>query len=105
MQYYFGSLRFFLRWLLRIFLPIRCHMSKNYKRWEIYKVMDACWAKDVFVVQKPCKRGERKIDVYLQVHYKGKVIIQGKENYKQNSYELAEAIKKSYIYAYERLVL
>lgn len=105
MRYSFGFLRFFLRDLTRIFTSTLFRMSNDYKSWNISEIMQACWDKDIYVVQKPCKKGERKVEVTLQVHYKGKVLIQGKNNYVQNTKKLSDAIKDSYIYAYERLVI
>lgn len=65
----------------------------------------ACWDNNIYVVQKPTKRGAQKgVDVTLYIDYKGKGKVEGSETYKQNSIELSEAIITAYKYAYERFI-
>jgi len=67
---------------------------------------EACWYEDIYVVQKPTKRGGYKgSDVTLYIDYKGQNKIEGKELYVQNSTELEGAIEKAYHYAYKRFIL
>lgn len=69
-------------------------------------MMEACWYENIYVVQKPTKRGGYKgSDVTLYIDYKGQGKVEGSETYKQNSIELEQAIEKAYIYAYKRFIL
>jgi hypothetical protein len=67
---------------------------------------ESCWYENIYVVQKPTKRGGYKgSDVTLYIDYKGQGKVEGSETYKQNSIELEQAIEKAYIYAYKRFIL
>lgn len=67
---------------------------------------ESCWYENIYVVQKPTKRGGYKgFDVTLYIDYKGQGKVEGSETYKQNSIELEQAIEKAYIYAYKRFIL
>ena len=73
---------------------------------ELYKIKQDCWELDIYVVQKPTKRGGQKgSDVTLYIDYKGKGKVEGSETYRQNSKELEEAIETAYRYAYKRFIL
>ena len=53
---------------------------------------EACWYEEIYVVQKPTKKGKCD-EVTLYIDYKGKTRIEGKQiPYKQNSIELEEKI-------------
>lgn len=65
---------------------------------------EACWYEEIFVVQKPVKRGGQS-DVKLYIDYKNKGKVEGSETYKQNSIELEKAIETAYRYAYKRFIL
>lgn len=68
---------------------------------------EACWYEDIYVVQKPTKRGGYKCEeVTLYIDYKGKTKIEGKRTpYKQNSIELEDKIQEAYEYSYKRFIL
>lgn len=69
-------------------------------------MQQACWYENIYVVQKPTKRGGQKgSDVTLYIDYKGQGKVEGNETYKQNSKELVEAIETAYRYAYKRFIL
>jgi len=70
-------------------------------------MQEACWYEQIYVVQKPTKRGGNKgSDVTLHIDYKGKNRVEGNgTTYKQNSKELVEAIEIAYRYAYNRFIL
>ena len=70
-------------------------------------MQEACWYENIYVVQKPTKRGGTKGSVVtLYIDYKGKNKIGSqKKTYKQNSKELIEAIELAYRYAYKRFIL
>jgi len=73
---------------------------------EYYKMKEACWYENIYVVQKPTKRGGYKgSDVTLYIDYKGQSKVEGTELYEQNSTELEEAIEKAYRWAYKRFIL
>lgn len=66
---------------------------------------EACWYEEIFVVQKPTKKGKCD-EVTLFIDYKGKTRIEGKQiPYKQNSIELEDKIEEAYRYAYKRFIL
>ena len=67
----------------------------------------ACWYEEIYIVQKPTKRGGYKgSDVTLYIDYKGKTKIEGKQiPYKQNSIELENKIEEAYKFAYNRFIL
>lgn len=65
----------------------------------------ACWYEEIYVVQKPTKKGKCD-EVTLYIDYKGKTRIEGKQiPYKQNSIELEDKIEEAYRYAYKRFIL
>lgn len=65
----------------------------------------ACWYEEIYVVQKPTRRGKCE-EVTLYIDYKGKTKIEGKQiPYKQNSIELEDKIEEAYRYAYKRFIL
>ena len=73
---------------------------------ELYQIKQDCWELDIYVVQKPTKRGGQKgSDVTLYIDYKGKGKVEGSETYRQNSRELEQAIETAYRYAYKRFIL
>jgi hypothetical protein len=66
---------------------------------------EACWYEEIYVVQKPTKKGKCD-EVTLYIDYKGKTRIEGKQiPYKQNSIELEDKIEEAYRYAYKRFIL
>ncbi len=66
---------------------------------------EACWYEEIYVVQKPTKKGKCD-EVTLYIDYKGKTRIEGKQiPYKQNSIELENKIEEAYRYAYKRFIL
>ncbi len=66
---------------------------------------EACWYEEIYVVQKPTKKGKCD-EVTLYIDYKGKTKIEGKQiPYKQNSIELEDKIEEAYRYAYKRFIL
>jgi len=67
----------------------------------------ACWYEEIYVVQKPIKKGTYKgSDVTLYIDYKGKNRVEGNgTTYKQNSTELENKIEEAYQYAYKRFIL
>ncbi len=66
---------------------------------------EACWYEEIYVVQKPTKKGKCD-EVTLYIDYKGKTRIEGKQiSYKQNSIELEDKIEEAYRYAYKRFIL
>ena len=67
----------------------------------------ACWYEQIYVVQKPTKKGVQKgSDVTLYIDYKGKTKVKGKgTTYKQNSIELENMIEQAYVYAYKKFIL
>ena len=66
---------------------------------------EACWYEEIYVVQKPTKKGKCD-EVTLYIDYKGKTRIEGKQiSYKQNSIELENKIEEAYRYAYKRVIL
>lgn len=70
-------------------------------------MQEACWYEQIYVVQKPTRRGGNKgSDVTLYIDYKGQNKIGSQKiKYKQNSKELEEAIETAYRYAYNRFIL
>jgi len=63
---------------------------------------ERCWYEQIYVVQKPTKRGGQKgSDVTLYIDYKGKGNVEGSETYQQNSKELEEKINEVYRYLYD----
>ena len=68
-------------------------------------MVQACWYEDIYVVQRPSKRGGQKgSDVYLDLDVKG-YTIEGKKLYVQNSVHLENTIEEAYRYAYKRFIL
>lgn len=66
---------------------------------------EACWYEEIYVVQKPTKKGKCD-EVTLYIDYKGKTRIEGKQiPYKQNSIELEDKIEEAYRYVYKRFIL
>lgn len=72
---------------------------------DYFKIIKACWENDIYVVQKPVKRGSQKnVDVTLYIDYKGKGKVEGSETYTQNSIQLQDAIEIAYRYAHKRFI-
>lgn len=72
---------------------------------DYFNIIKECWDNDIYVVQKPTKRGMQKnVDVTLYIDYKGKGKVEGGETYKQNSMELQDAIITAYKYAHKRFI-
>lgn len=68
-------------------------------------MQQACWYENIYIVQRPSKRGgQRGSDVYLDIDVKSQVL-QGKKLYVQNSVHLEETIEEAYEYAYKRFIL
>ena len=68
-------------------------------------MQQACWYENIYIVQRPSKRGGYKgSDVYLDIDVKGQ-ILKGKKLYKQNSIHLQKTIEEAYEYAYKRFIL
>lgn len=68
-------------------------------------MQQACWYENIYIVQRPSKRGgQRGSDVYLDIDVKSQVL-QGKKLYVQNSVHLEETIEEAYKYAYKRFIL
>ena len=72
---------------------------------DIFKMVQACWYEEIYVVQRPSKRGGQKgFEVYLDLDVKG-YTIKGKKLYVQNSKHLENTIEEAYQYAYNRFIL
>lgn len=80
-------------------------MKSQKKSPDIFDMKEACWYEEIYVVQKPTKKG-KGADVTLYIDYKGKSKVEGKGDiFKQNSIELEDKIQEAYIYAYKRFIL
>lgn len=70
---------------------------------QLYKLLQACWDKGIFVIQKPTKRGgyKKAPPVRLIVDIRGNKRY-GKQEYEQNTKELYDKIAELYEFYYFR---